>query len=83
MQEIFNPFYLIMPPERLDLNIKADNSKGASKIFIGANRHYPDGFSILIDDDFVMYYNPLKNVGLETYKCPKDVRSIRFYLGCK
>ena len=54
----------------LNLNIKTDNSKGASKLFIGANRHYPDGFSILIDSDIVMYYNPLKNVGLETYKSP-------------
>ncbi len=54
----------------LDLKIKPDNSKGASKLFIGANRHYPDGFSILIDSDIVMFYNPLKNVGLETYKSP-------------
>jgi hypothetical protein len=62
----------------LDIKIKPDNSKGASTIFIGANRHYPDGFSILIDDDIVMYYNPLKNVGLETYKCPKDVNPSNF-----
>ncbi|SHI31289.1 cellulase family glycosylhydrolase [Algibacter luteus] len=55
----------------LNLNIKTDNSKGASKIFIGANRHYPDGFSIIINDDFVMYYNPLKKVGLEIYKAPE------------
>ena len=55
----------------LDIKIKSDNSKGASKIFIGANRHYPDGFSILIDKEFVMYYNPIKNVGLEIYKCPE------------
>jgi len=55
----------------LDLNIKTDNSKGASKLFIGANRHYPDGFSILINNDFVMYYNPLKNSGLEIYKAPE------------
>ncbi|WP_298551330.1 cellulase family glycosylhydrolase [uncultured Algibacter sp.] len=62
----------------LGIKIKPDNSKGASKIFIGANRHYPDGFSILIDDDIVMYYNPLKNVGLETYKCSKDVNPSNF-----
>ncbi|WP_282135217.1 cellulase family glycosylhydrolase [Seonamhaeicola maritimus] len=54
----------------LNLNIKSDNSKGASKIFIGANRHYPDGFSIIINKDFILYYNPLKNVGLETYMVP-------------
>ncbi|MFD0796587.1 hypothetical protein ACFQZJ_03880 [Maribacter chungangensis] len=57
----------------LDLKIRPDNTKGASTIFIGANRHYPDGFSILIDDDVVMYRNPLKNVGLEIYKLPKNV----------
>ncbi|WP_241664770.1 cellulase family glycosylhydrolase [Seonamhaeicola maritimus] len=54
----------------LNLNIKSDNSKGPSKIFIGANRHYPDGFSIIINKDFILYYNPLKNVGLETYRAP-------------
>ncbi|MFG6686787.1 cellulase family glycosylhydrolase [Mariniflexile sp. HNIBRBA6329] len=57
----------------LDVNLKTDNSKGASKIFIGANRHYPDGFSVLIGDDSVLYYNPLKNVGLEIYKLSNDI----------
>ncbi|MGB3150288.1 MAG: cellulase family glycosylhydrolase [Maribacter sp.] len=52
----------------LDINIRADNSKGSSVIFIGANRHYPDGFSILINDDVVLYHNPLKNIGLEVYR---------------
>lgn len=54
----------------LEVKVKTDNSKGASRLFIGANRHYPDGFSILINSDIVMFYNPLKNVGLETYKSP-------------
>ncbi|MFT5883609.1 MAG: endoglycosylceramidase [Arcticibacterium sp.] len=54
----------------LDLVINPDNTKGTSKIFIGANRHYPDGFSILIDEDIVLFHNPLKNVGLEVYKSP-------------
>ncbi|WP_396635672.1 cellulase family glycosylhydrolase [Maribacter sp. R77961] len=62
----------------LDLNLRSDNSKGASKIFIGANRHYPDGFSILIDSDFVMYHNPLKNAGLEVYKLPENVNPSDF-----
>ncbi|RCS26681.1 hypothetical protein DUT90_13130 [Polaribacter sp. WD7] len=56
----------------LDINIISDNKKGASKIFIGQNRHYPDGFSIIINKDFIMYYNPLKNVGLEVYKTTKN-----------
>lgn len=57
----------------LDLTIKTDNSKGASKLFIGANRHYPDGFSIIIGQELIMYYNPLKNVGLETFKNEKGI----------
>ena len=57
----------------LDLKIHADNTKGASTIFVGANRHYPDGFSVLIDDAIVLYHNPLKNVGLEVYKLPKNM----------
>lgn len=52
----------------LDIFIKTDNSKGSSKIFIGANRHYPDGFSLVINDSFVLCHNPLKTVGLEVYK---------------
>jgi hypothetical protein len=62
----------------LNLNIISDNSKGASTLFIGANRHYPDGYSILIDDDIIMYHNPLKKVRLETYKAPKDFNSSDF-----
>lgn len=54
----------------LSLTLEADNSKGVSKIFIGANRHYPDGFSIIVNDDFVMFHNPIKTVGLETFKAP-------------
>ncbi|KEZ94337.1 cellulase family glycosylhydrolase [Nonlabens ulvanivorans] len=65
-------FFFNHATRTLDFKIKTDNSKGASKIFIGANRHYPDGFSILIDSDIVMFYNPLKNVGLETYKSPSN-----------
>lgn len=56
----------------LNLQIKSDNSKGSSVIFIGANRHYPDGFSIIVNENFVMYYNPLKNVGLEVHTTTKD-----------
>ena len=65
-------FFFNFAKRELDINIISDNSKGASTIFIGANRHYPDGFSIIINNDFVMYYNPIKNVGLEVYKRTKD-----------
>lgn len=62
----------------LDITIKPNANKGASVIFIGANRHYPDGFSILIDDDFIMYHDPIKNKGLEVYKIPTDINPLDF-----
>lgn len=67
----------------LNVHFKSDNKKGASKIFIGANRHYADGFSIIVNEDFVMYYNPLKNVGLEVYKTTKDSNPADFILDTK
>jgi hypothetical protein len=76
-------FFFNFAKRELDINIIADNSKGASKIFIGANRHYPDGFSIIINNDFVMYYNPLKNVGLEVHKTTKDANPSDFIWDAK
>jgi endoglycosylceramidase len=61
-------FKFDFPTRSLKALFKADNSKGASKIFIGANRHYPDGFSVIINNDFVMVHNPLKTAGLEVVK---------------
>lgn len=52
----------------LNVKVKTDNFKGDSKIFIGANRHYPDGFSVLYGKDVILHFNPLKNVGLELKK---------------
>lgn len=62
----------------LHIKLIPDNKKGTSTIFIGANRHYPDGFSIMIDNNCVLYFNPIKNVGLETYKCSKEINSADF-----
>lgn len=44
----------------LDLNIKTDNSKGVSKIFVAADRHYPDGFSVHVGDDLILTKSPMK-----------------------
>ncbi len=62
----------------LDLTVKSDNSKGASRIFVGANRRYPDGFTITINDTFVLSSNPLKTTGLEVNKSDKDSNPIDF-----
>ncbi|MBC3758692.1 cellulase family glycosylhydrolase [Hyunsoonleella sp. SJ7] len=64
-------FFFNHATRTLNVNFKPNNKQGASKIFIGANRHYPDGFSVLIDDEVVLYHNPIKNVGLEVYKAPE------------
>jgi hypothetical protein len=63
----------------LDLKLIADNGKGASVIFIGANRHYPDGFSVLIGDDLVLFHDPLKKAGLEVYQCPPTSSAADFF----
>ena len=44
--------------------IRSENNKGASRIFIPADRLYPDGFTVTIGG-VVVIYNPLINVGLE------------------
>ncbi|SHJ22926.1 cellulase family glycosylhydrolase [Pseudozobellia thermophila] len=65
-------FFFDFATRTLDLELQSDNNKGASRIFVGADRHYPDGFSILINDDFVLYHDPLKKMGLEVFKSPMN-----------
>ncbi|MFY0606439.1 MAG: hypothetical protein JXR10_06985 [Cyclobacteriaceae bacterium] len=49
----------------LSINIVSNNSLGSSQIFIGANRHYPDGFTIYCGEEMILTQNPLNNKGLE------------------
>jgi len=49
----------------LDVFLGTDNSKGASRIFISADRHYPDGFTVVCNEEFVLNYNPLRSAGME------------------
>ena len=53
----------------LDLRITTDNSKGASRIFVGADRHYPDGFTVVCGGEFVLHINPLRASGIEVSRC--------------
>jgi endoglycosylceramidase len=62
----------------LDVFLTPDNSKGASCIFIGADRHYPDGFSVVCNENFVLCYNPLKTTGLEVYKSTESSNPAEF-----
>lgn len=61
----------------LDMNIKTDNSKGASRIFIGADRHYPDGFSIHLNEDLILTKSPL-SVGLKVYSSKENTHPSQF-----
>lgn len=56
----------------LEVNLKSDNSKGSSTVFIGANRHYPDGFTILCGDEVVLMHNPIHKEGLEMVRKSKN-----------
>ncbi|MBB1455717.1 cellulase family glycosylhydrolase [Pseudoalteromonas sp. SG43-5] len=57
----------------LDLNITSDNAKGVSRIFVGADRHYPDGFTVYIGDDLIMSKSPIKS-GLEVHSSSEDTQ---------
>lgn len=63
-----NSFMFNFATRTLEVNIKTNNITGTSQIFIGANRHYPDGFSIHCGGGIVLVYDPLKNIGLELVK---------------
>lgn len=58
----------------LKVALTSDNNKGISQIFIGANRHYPDGFTVRVGNDLVLVHNPLKNAGLEVVKNTDNVQ---------
>ncbi|WP_200979947.1 cellulase family glycosylhydrolase [Echinicola sp. 20G] len=62
----------------LKVNLVSDNSKGISKIFIGANRHYPDGFSIAIGDELILVHNPLISKALKVVKNELHIDSANF-----
>jgi endoglycosylceramidase len=57
-------FSFDLPNRSLLLDVHTDNAQGASKVFIPADRHYPDGFTVTVGDTRVIY-DPTKNVGLE------------------
>lgn len=49
-----------------------DNLGGASIIYVPADRHYPDGFSLHVNNDIILRFNPYKNTGLEVVRSPKN-----------
>ncbi len=63
---------------KLMVEFKSDNSKGASKIYISADRFYPDGFTIECGEGLRLAYNPMKNVGLEVLENSANVDTDNF-----
>lgn len=57
---------------QLTVDIVSDNTKGASRIFVGANRHYPDGFSLHCGEDLILSHNPLRSADLSVIAAPAD-----------
>lgn len=47
----------------LETEIIPDNSKGTSSIFVGADRHYPDGFSLHVGDGLILTHRPGSSSG--------------------
>ncbi len=61
-----NSFKFHFATRTLNLDITTDNSKGASRIFVGADRHFPDGFSIYVGSDLILTKSPL-SAGLRVH----------------
>lgn len=59
----------------LSVNVVTDNRKGASRIFIGANRHYPDGFSVRMGEEIILAHNPVRADPLTVVQAPADIRA--------
>jgi hypothetical protein len=43
----------------LRFDFQYDREKGVSEIYIGANRHYPDGFTMIVNKQKIAIYNPI------------------------
>src|SRR5690606_29376846 len=50
--------------------------KGKSEIFVGANRHYPDGFTVSIDGDWIAIYDPIDGKNLTVVKSNIEQKDI-------
>jgi len=53
------------------MDVLVDRDLGASTIFVGADRHYPDGFSVLLDNSAVVASDPLKGGKMRALKSPQ------------
>jgi len=63
-------FSFDFPTRTLAVRLQPGGGSGLSKIYVPVDRHYPDGFSLLIGDDTIYQYSPLREVGLECVAAP-------------
>lgn len=56
----------------LSVDVTTDNSKGESIVFVGANRHYPDGFTLVCGDDLRMAFDPIHPAKLLVIRSPES-----------
>lgn len=56
----------------LSVDLTTDNTKGESHLFVGANRHYPDGFTFVCGDDLKLAFDPIYPSGLQVVQSPDD-----------
>ena len=61
----------------LDVKLTTDNNKGASRVFVAADRHYPDGFSVLIGDEIILTKRP-DTSGFNIYKSNPNTNPANF-----
>ena len=73
----YNGCVQLVTTRTLDLNIKTDNSKGASRIFVSADRHYPDGFSVYVGEDLILTHSPIKT-GFRAYSSKANTKPSDF-----
>ena len=62
-------FNFDFPTRKFTVSLKPDNSKGASFIYLCADRYYQDGFVGTLSDGTVLSYDPLIPNRIEVVKC--------------
>lgn len=70
-------FSFDLPNRSLVMDVHTENTQGASKLFIPADRHYPDGFTLTVGETQVIF-DPTKNVGLEVVEPGNDYSPSQF-----
>ncbi len=58
----------------LNVSLRSNNRLGASRIFVAADRHYPDGFTVQCGRDLVLVVDPLSSRGLQVVKSGPNSR---------